>query len=140
MCGIVGYFSANEGHDLEGYLKNATQALSKRGPDLQRTNILSSQIGFGHARLSIIDTSALGNQPMQDATKRFTIIFNGEIFNFQALKDKFLSDVSLVSHSDTEVLLYLYIKFGKDALELLNGFFAFAIYDSETREIFLARD
>jgi asparagine synthase (glutamine-hydrolysing) len=140
MCGIVGYFSANKSHNLEGYLNRATQSLSKRGPDLQNTSILSPQVGFGHARLSIIDTSSLANQPMEDSSKRFTIIFNGEIFNFLDLKKKYLSDVVFVSHSDTEVLLHLYIRFGKNVLELLNGFFAFAIFDIEKQEIFLARD
>jgi asparagine synthase (glutamine-hydrolysing) len=140
MCGIVGYFSLDRKHLLDSYLVRATQSLSKRGPDFQSTRILSSQVGFGHTRLSIIDNSTLGNQPMSDSSGRFTIVFNGEIFNYRELKKEFLSDISFVSASDTEVLLHLYIKLGKDALKHLNGFFAFAIYDNKAEEIFLARD
>ena len=140
MCGIAGYFSKEPAHQLEGYLQSAIKTLSKRGPDLQQTKILSPQVGFAHARLSIIDTSSIANQPMCDESGRFTIIFNGEIFNFRELKEKFLADVKFNSTSDTEVLLNLFIRVGKNCLQHLNGFFAFAIYDNEKNEIFLARD
>ena len=139
MCGIAGYFSKNQSPPVR-YLENAAKCLSKRGPDLQRVEILSPQVGFAHARLSIIDTSALGNQPMHDETGRYIIIYNGEIFNFRELRKKFLEDVPLHSHSDTEVLLNLFIRQGKDCLQHLNGFFTLAIYDKEKKEIFLARD
>ena len=109
-------------------------------PDFRQTVTLSAQTGFAHARLSIIDTSSVANQPMKDATGRYTIIFNGEIFNFRELKRQFLSDMKFTTSSDTEVLLNLYIKFGKDCLQYLNGFFAFAIFDTDLNEIFLARD
>jgi asparagine synthase (glutamine-hydrolysing) len=140
MCGIAGYFSKTDNHKLDYYLENAVRTLAKRGPDLQQSCILSDKVGFAHARLSIIDTSTLGNQPMKDASGRYTIIFNGEIFNFRELREKFLTDVKFASHSDTEILLYLYIKLRKDCLPLLNGFFAFAIFDNLRKEIFLARD
>ena len=140
MCGIAGYFSKEQVHHLNNYLPAAIKALSKRGPDLQQTQILSPQVGFAHARLSIIDTSAIANQPMSDDTGRFTIIFNGEIFNYRELRKNFLSDVKFKSTSDTEVLLNLFIKMGKDCLQHLNGFFAFAIFDNQKNEIFLARD
>ena len=140
MCGIVGYFTKNHTHQLEESLKNAILSLSKRGPDHQQTKALSPQVGFAHARLSIIDTSSVANQPMSDQSGRFTIIFNGEIFNFRELRQKFFADVKFDSNSDTEVLLNLYIIFGKDCLPLLNGFFAFAIFDRQTQQIFLARD
>jgi asparagine synthase (glutamine-hydrolysing) len=139
MCGIVGYFCKSPA-DLKAPLDNALKALNKRGPDKQVSQILSSQIGFGHARLSIIDTTDHATQPMADETGRYTIIFNGEIFNFKPLKDKFLSDQKFHSSSDTEVLLKLYIKLGKDCLQHLNGFFAFAIYDATEGSIFIARD
>jgi len=140
MCGIAGYFSKEPNHQLDDYLQSAIKTLSKRGPDLQQTKILSPHVGFAHARLSIIDTSSIANQPMCDESGRFTIIFNGEIFNFRELKEKFLSDVKFNSTSDTEVLLNLFIRMGKDCLQHLNGFFAFAIFDNEKKEIFLARD
>lgn len=140
MCGIVGYFSKQPDAPLFPALQKAAQSLYKRGPDCQQHKILSSQVGFAHARLSIIDTSVVANQPMTDSSGRYTIVFNGEIFNYRELQQQFLQSIHLKSHSDTEVLLYLFAKFGKDCLHLLNGFFAFAIYDKQTDEIFLARD
>ena len=140
MCGIVGYFSKS-GRDLGTSLDKALLALNKRGPDLQVSRVLSSHVGFGHARLSIIDTSTDGSQPMSDDSGRYTIIFNGEIFNYRDLKAQFLAERShFQSSSDTEVLLYLYIKMGKDCLQYLNGFFAFAIYDHQERSLIIARD
>jgi asparagine synthase (glutamine-hydrolysing) len=139
MCGIVGYFSKPEAY-LEVPLDQALAALSQRGPDRQVSRILSPHVGFGHARLSIIDTTDEGTQPMADETGRYTIVYNGEIFNYKELREKFLSDRKFHSSSDTEVLLYLYIKLGKDCLQHLNGFFAFAIYDAQEQTIFIARD
>lgn len=141
MCGIVGYYSKQSGHNLQQDLQKAVTALNKRGPDLQQAQTLSPHVGFAHARLSIIDTSAAGNQPMHDSTGRYTIIFNGEIFNYKELKDELLpDDNSFNSSSDTEVLLHLYIKLGAECLNKLNGFFAFAIYDSTEQTMFIARD
>lgn len=139
MCGIAGYFSKNQSLPVS-FLENAARCLSKRGPDLQQVEILSPQVGVAHARLSIIDTSSEGNQPMHDETGRYTIIYNGEIFNYRELRKQFLEGESFHSTSDTEVLLKLFIRQGKDCLQHLNGFFAFAIYDKERNEIFLARD
>ena len=139
MCGIAGYFSKAE-NQYDPFLEEAIKTLSKRGPDNQRTLKLSPKVGFAHARLSIIDVSPAGNQPMQNEQKNFTIVFNGEIFNFRELARTFLNDVQLHSGSDTEILLQLYIKLGKDCLQHLNGFFAFAIFDHHNGEVFLARD
>ncbi len=139
MCGIVGYISKSAA-DLKTPLDNALKALNKRGPDKQVSQILSPNVGFGHARLSIIDTTDHATQPMTDETGRYTIIFNGEIFNFNELRTRFLSDKKFHSSSDTEVLLYLYIRMGKDCLQHLNGFFALAIYDSVEGSVFIARD
>ena len=139
MCGIAGYFLKTEGR-YDAFLEEAIKALSKRGPDNQTCIKLSSKVGFAHARLSIIDVSSAGNQPMQNEEGTFTIIFNGEIFNFKELRQNFLSDIKMHSGSDTEVLLHLFIKLGKECLQHLNGFFAFAIYDHQKQQIFLARD
>ncbi|MBS1623286.1 MAG: asparagine synthase (glutamine-hydrolyzing) [Bacteroidetes bacterium] len=139
MCGIVGYFSKAEA-DHKAHLDKALQALSLRGPDTQVSRILSPHVGFGHARLSIIDTTDCATQPMTDETERYTIIFNGEIFNYRELRAQFLGDQKFHSSSDTEVLLDLYIKLGKDCLQHLNGFFAFAVYDSVEQSLFVARD
>jgi len=139
MCGIVGYFSKSPA-DLKSSLDNALKALHKRGPDKQVSQVLSPQVGFGHARLSIIDTTECGTQPMTDESGRYTIVFNGEIFNYLDLKKQFFPDRHFQSSSDTEVLLYLYIKLGKDCLQHLNGFFVFAVYDSADGSVFMARD
>src|SRR5690606_21981841 len=98
-------------------------------------------VGLGHRRLSIIDISSSANQPMSDPTDRYKIVFNGEIFNFNSLKEKLIGKgVHFTTHSDTEVLLQLYILEGRKFLSQLNGFFAFAIYDRQDQTLFVARD
>lgn len=140
MCGIAGirYFVEPE-TSFVPQLTNAIEALKKRGPDSNGIYI-DGKVGLGHARLSIIDTSNAANQPFTELSERFTIVFNGEIFNYKELKEKYLNHIKFKSESDTEVLLNLYVIFGKDCLELLNGFFAFAIYDKEDGSLFIARD
>ncbi len=140
MCGIAGYFLRIEEDGYQLFLQNAINTLNKRGPDFQITRVLSPRVGFAHARLSIIDTSEVANQPMKDLSGRYTIIFNGEIFNFRELKKQFLDGIEFRTTSDTEVLLNLFVQMGKNCLAHLNGFFAFAIYDNSSRQIFLARD
>ena len=141
MCGITGVYAFNMvGRISMINASNATQALESRGPDFQ--NIYHDNVvALGHRRLSIIDTSSDGHQPMTDSTGRYVIVFNGEIFNYKSLR-KDLSDKGVVfySSSDTEVLLQLYIHEGKACLHKLNGFFAFAIYDKEDGSLFIARD
>lgn len=122
------------------HLTNATMALAKRGPDFQDI-YHDSFVGLGHRRLSIIDASAAANQPMWDDSKRYAIVFNGEIFNFQELRQNLeVMGISFFSQSDTEVLLKLYIAEGESCLTKLNGFFAFCIYDKQEQTFFLARD
>ena len=139
MCGITGYkkFSSNR-TDLKDCLEIAVQTLDRRGPDFQDTWINDS-IGLGHSRLSIIDTSTKANQPMIDPTGRYALVYNGEIYNFKELK-KDLSRVEWKSTSDTEVLLHLLIRQGKDCLDDLNGFFALAFYDKKEDHLLIARD
>lgn len=122
------------------HLANATMALEKRGPDVQ--DMYHDQfVGLGHRRLSIIDTSTSGNQPMWDESKRYAIIFNGEIFNYRELKRELeVRGITFFSHSDTEVLLKLYIQEKEHCLNKLNGFFSFCIYDKLEQTFFLARD
>lgn len=118
----------------------ATQALAKRGPDFQDI-YTDGFVGLGHRRLSIIDTSEAGNQPMWDESKRYCIIFNGEIFNFKELRSELKSkEISFRSESDTEVLLKLYMLDKENCLNKLNGFFSFCIYDKAEQSFFLARD
>jgi len=141
MCGITGIFAFNlVGKFNKIHVTNATMALEKRGPDFQDI-YLDEWIALGHRRLSIIDTSAAGNQPMWDDTKRYCIIFNGEIFNFKELRSELhRNGVVFRSNSDTEVLLKLYIQEKEKCLNKLNGFFSFCIFDKQEESLFLARD
>jgi asparagine synthase (glutamine-hydrolysing) len=141
MCGITGIFAFN----LIGKLHKvnvtaATMALERRGPDFQDI-YLEEWVALGHRRLSIIDTRDIANQPMWDESKRYCIVFNGEIFNYKELR-KYLEGkgVGFFSDSDTEVLLKLWINEKEKALNKLNGFFAFCIYDRQEKTMFLARD
>jgi asparagine synthase (glutamine-hydrolysing) len=99
------------------------------------------RVGLGHRRLSIIDLSPAGHQPMQDVTGSLTIVFNGEIYNYRDLQQELISKGhTFRSHSDTEVILAAYLEWGLDCLARLNGMFAFALYDATLQTMFLARD
>jgi len=118
----------------------AVNCLNKRGPDADGV-YKHDGVALGHTRMSIIDTSAVANQPMTDASGRYTIVYNGEFFNFKEHRSFVLSKgYKLKSESDTEVLLYLYIIEGEKCLQRVNGFFAVAIYDSVEKTLFIARD
>ncbi len=141
MCGITGIFAFNStGKKYATHLLAATRSLSNRGPDDEGTYIYNN-IALGHRRLSIIDTTAAANQPFTDSENRYTLVFNGEIFNYKQLR-KLLEQkgVQFKSHSDTEVLLYLYIADKEKCLEQLDGEFAFAVYDKVDDTLFIARD
>lgn len=141
MCGITGVFAFNLlGKFNMIHVTAATIALEKRGPDAH--DVYTDEfVGLGHRRLSIIDTSAVANQPMWDAQKRYCIVFNGEIFNYKELRQGLEAQgVQFVSSSDTEVLLNLYIREKENCLNKLNGFFAFCVYDKQEQTFFVARD
>ncbi|HUM50416.1 MAG TPA: asparagine synthase (glutamine-hydrolyzing), partial [Chitinophagales bacterium] len=140
MCGIAGAYSFKNKIISDEWLQNAATSLNKRGPDNQ--NFVSiGNCSLVHARLSIIDTSESANQPIYDATGRYAIIFNGEIFNYQEIKKELeQKGVQFKTQSDTEVLLYAYIQFGETFLNKLNGFFAFAIFDKLEDSLFIACD
>lgn len=141
MCGIFGILSTKRPIDVP-FLEKAISCVSYRGPDTQGFFINKDRtVGLAHKRLSVIDLSQTGNQPMSDNGKNLWIVFNGEIYNFHELKEILLSDgYEFISTSDTEVLLYTYKKWGSECLKYINGMFAFAIYDSEENKFFLARD
>lgn len=140
MCGIVGYYRKDNVSEQLLNLEKATATLSKRGPDFSAT-YFQGNVGFGHARLSIIDTSSNANQPFVDNTGRYVIIFNGEIYNFKIEKRNLEKEgVVFKTNSDTEVLLELYKKYKENVTDHLNGFFAFAIHDNEENNVFIARD
>ncbi|MEX0636433.1 MAG: asparagine synthase (glutamine-hydrolyzing), partial [Ferruginibacter sp.] len=129
MCGIVGAVNFKISH------QQANNAMLHRGPDDQN-GFTCDQVDFYHLRLSILDVSG-GKQPMTLAN-RYTIIFNGQIYNHNELRKKF--DLQGTTYSDTETLLLLYQKLGEALLPHLEGMFAFAIYDQQTKQLFMARD
>ena len=141
MCGITGVFAFNlVGKFSKINVSAATQALAQRGPDFQ--NIHADEwVCLGHRRLSIIDTREIAHQPMWDESKRYCIVYNGEIFNYCELRAELSQKgVSFLTESDTEVLLNLFILEKEMCLNRLNGFFSFCIYDREEQTLFLARD
>jgi asparagine synthase (glutamine-hydrolysing) len=143
MCGIAGIVALSDtGRQQVSKLRQSIRTLETRGPDDEGI-YLCDEMGLAQRRLAIIDTSAAANQPMWDKAKRYAVIFNGEIFNYQELRSKYFSEEErsqLRTSSDTEILLELYIKQGEACLPLLEGFFAFVIYDTQTKELFIARD
>ncbi len=140
MCGITGFFSIRGDHpEAANACQRATDDLIQRGPD--GAGIFNdSNISLGHRRLSVIDISDAASQPFISDDKRYVLVFNGEIFNYRELREKYLKGLSLRTNSDTEVLLHLLIQKKSQALSLLNGFFAFAYYDSHSGELLIARD
>jgi len=141
MCGITGIIAFTEkGESYIEKVEKSLLSLSQRGPDGQGI-YKNKHLGLGHTRLSIIDTSPAGAQPFTDNTGRYTIILNGEIFNYKEHRKTLIEKgIQFRSQSDTEVLLQLYILEGAKCLEKLNGFFAFAIYDQTDKKLFIARD
>ena len=142
MCGIAGIFGTEREDRLAESVAAMQRALVHRGPDdagLWRS--ASCGTTLAHTRLSIIDLSAAGHQPMMLADGRLTIVFNGEIYNYRALRaDLEAAGVTFRTHTDTEVLLRLYERHGESCLTKLRGMFAFAIWDEDGRRGFMARD
>ena len=141
MCGIAGIFYFNKHRTVEDNRLTAMRdALLHRGPDFG-SSFIENNIGLGHRRLSILDLSPLGNQPMFSDDERYAIIFNGEIYNFLELRPELeKKGFQFKSHCDTEVLLKMYIAYGEEMLDKLNGMFAFAIWDRQEKTLFAARD
>ncbi len=141
MCGISGIYSfVDNTEQFRNCVESSVQTLKLRGPEVQNTQLIGRCV-LAHARLAILDTSSAGNQPFSDESGRYTIIYNGEFYNYRDYYDELReSGFSFRSTSDTEVLLYLYIKYGKSCLQKINGFFAFAIYDAQEQTLFVARD
>jgi asparagine synthase (glutamine-hydrolysing) len=138
MCGIAGYISNEKLNTVE-----MLNVLKHRGPDHHAgysETYNSKEIFLGHTRLSIIDLSSNGNQPMFSDDKQIIIVFNGEIYNFEELKLKYFKLDSFHSKTDTEVVLKLYQKFGISFINELNGDFALSIYDKKLNKVFLIKD
>lgn len=144
MCGIVGGFWSAPPSDIEERMQSALEALRYRGPDDRGFELSHEAIGvvaLGHTRLSIIDLSAAGHQPMVSKDRRYAIVFNGEIYNYRELRTQ-LRNMGYVfsTDSDTEVLLTAWIAWGRDCLRRLEGMFAFVVHDRVSHSMFCARD
>lgn len=141
MCGICGFITRKK-TNLD-VLKQINDTMIHRGPDDSGAEIYSLlneyTLGMAHRRLAIVDLSQLGHQPMHSDNGRISVVFNGEIYNFQELK-KQLNNYPFVSNCDTEVIIAAYLKWGVDFVQQLNGMFAIAIFDRETNELILYRD
>src|SRR5580692_7941701 len=139
MCGILGLYSPLGVQRISEPFIRALDRLKRRGPDDSGT----WQDGFallGHRRLSIVDLSPSGHQPMESSDNRYVIVFNGEIYNHNELRRRLRPVNGWRGTSDTETLLEAYRAWGVDALTRLNGMFAFAIWDRSERTMFVARD
>lgn len=137
MCGIAGIISTKARNYSEN-LQKMTHSIAHRGPDSDHHEFYENA-ALGHRRLSIIDLSETGKQPMFSNTKNECIVLNGEIYGYQDLKKKY-TDYPYRGTSDTEVILAMYQKKGKELLNELPGMFAFAIWDEEKQQLFCARD
>ena len=134
MCGIVGQVGKL------AFRAESLDALRHRGPDAQGEWTNRRNCILGHTRLSILDLQDRADQPMTDPSGRFTLVFNGEIYNYLELRQGHLADQTFSTTSDTEVLLLLWRKMGPECLHLLRGMFAFALWDDRDNRLWLARD
>lgn len=141
MCGIAGFVDFSKS-STEQQLKSMTDVIAYRGPDDQgqvMTNFQHAVVGLGHRRLSILDLSPLGHQPYNH--NKISIIFNGEIYNFQEIRKKLIArGYSFNSNSDTEVIIKAYEAYGLNCIDDFIGMFSFAILDQEKEKLFLVRD
>jgi asparagine synthase (glutamine-hydrolysing) len=143
MCGIAGILTHSAAQEnLENLIQRMQQALHHRGPDDLGIFIAPDrQAAIAHTRLAILDLSSAGHQPMSSPDGRYWITFNGEIYNFQELRQILMGKgETFHSHTDTEVILRLYQRLGRDCVQALRGMFAFAIWDDFEKTCFLARD
>ncbi|MBS0614014.1 MAG: asparagine synthase (glutamine-hydrolyzing) [Proteobacteria bacterium] len=145
MCGIAGYVATREATDLPRALRRMAGAIAHRGPDDEGffetvAGDERTRIGFAHRRLSIIDLST-GHQPMSNADGSLQIVFNGEIYNFQALREELIAlGYAFQTRSDTETILNAYAAWGEQCVSRFRGMFAFAIWDAPRNRVFIARD
>ncbi|MGH9496433.1 MAG: asparagine synthase (glutamine-hydrolyzing), partial [Candidatus Sulfotelmatobacter sp.] len=145
MCGIVGIV-ARPARVVPEMLERATQSLAHRGPDdsgtiIVRDPVVNVEVGLGNRRLAILDLSPLGHQPMHDPQTGNWIVYNGEIYNFRDIRDELEHlGAHFISHSDTEVILKAYSRWGEDCLGKFRGMFAFALWDAQQHRLLVARD
>ena len=140
MCGITGIFNIDGAPVSISLIRKMTDKIAHRGPDGEGY-YTDSFIGFGHRRLAIIDLSPLGHQPMQSEDGNYIITYNGEVYNFQNIRMELeAKGHSFRSKTDSEVILKSYIQWGKECVHKFNGMFAFAVWDKQKHELFIARD
>lgn len=140
MCGIAGYIQRDSKPASAVILKAMTDSIAHRGPD-DEGFFTEENVAIGHRRLSIIDLSSAGHQPMLSTDKRYVIAYNGEVYNFQELRAELqVNGYRFNSQTDTEVVLNAYVKWGSACVERFNGMFAFCVWDRKLRRMFLARD
>jgi asparagine synthase (glutamine-hydrolysing) len=138
MCGIAGIIDPSTGRDLNPLIRRITDAMSHRGPDADGF-FVEREVALGHRRLSIIDLSVSANQPFWDASERYVMVYNGEIYNFAEIKQT-MPDYPYKTNGDTEVIIAAYAKWGAECLRYFKGMFTIAIWDRVERSLFLARD
>lgn len=138
MCGISGLIGLKNEIERNTVIRKMNDSMAHRGPDADGFYI-DDQVALGHRRLSIIDLSSAANQPFTDNTQRYYIVFNGEIYNFQEIK-ALLPDYPFRTSGDTEVIVAAFAKWGPACLNYFKGMFAFGIWDTQEKELFIARD
>ncbi len=147
MCGINGIYGLDNMRKADELVRIMNGILAHRGPDDEGVYV-DEEVALGHRRLSIIDLSASGHQPFFSSDKRYCIVYNGELYNYRELKFE-LKRITLgssetaypfVTNTDTEVILASFLRWGKDCVKHFNGMFAFAIWDLDTKSLFVARD
>ncbi len=138
MCGIAGQYNIAPRPADSALLRRMLDRLAHRGPDAEGLWVAGS-VGLGHRRLAIIDRSVAANQPMLDAQQRYVLTYNGELYNYRALRAA-LPNYPFQTQSDTEVILAAYAQWGQAFLSRLNGMFALALFDRHTGQLLLARD
>jgi asparagine synthase (glutamine-hydrolysing) len=139
MCGISGFISSFTKEQSSGIIKKMTDAIAHRGPDAEGF-FHHNKITLGHRRLSIIDTSAAGNQPFVNSQNNIALIFNGEIYNYRELKEELALGFQFTTATDTEVIVAAYLKWGIECIHHFIGMFAFALYDQNQEKLFIVRD
>jgi len=139
MCGIVAIYNFNNHKVEKNNLEKMLKIIKHRGPDDDGFYI-DNNIGLGHVRLSVIDVSELGHQPMISLDERYVIVFNGEIYNYIELREQLRSLYDFQTNSDTEVIIAAYHVWGKECLNKFNGDWSFILYDNLKKETFCARD
>jgi len=139
MCGISGVINLNGKPVGENDIRLMMEKMKHRGPDDEGV-FIDGNVGLGFVRLSILDLSIAGHQPMHSHNNRYVIIFNGEVYNYIEIREELKNDFHFKTGTDTEVVLAAYQKWGKSCLDKFNGMFAFVIFDKNTKQIFAARD